>query len=108
MAQTIAVVDYGMGNLRSVVKALEHVAPKNDKVLLTSRPDEILAADRILFPGQGAAKDCMKALAETQMDEVIHKVSREKPFLGICMGMQVLMEHSQENQGIDCMGLYEG
>lgn len=107
MAQTIAVVDYGMGNLRSVVKALEHVA-EDQNVILTDNPEQILAADRILFPGQGAAKDCMKALDTSGMGEVVLQASKEKPFLGICMGMQVLMHHSQENEGTDCLKLYDG
>lgn len=107
MAQTIVVVDYGMGNLRSVVKALEHVA-EGDRVLLTDSPEQILKADRVLFPGQGAAKDCMKALQSTGMGEVVLQAAKEKPFLGICMGMQVLMGHSQENDGIGCLNLYDG
>lgn len=107
MSQTIAVVDYGMGNLRSVVKALEHVAER-DKVILTDNPDAIFGADRILFPGQGAAKDCMKALDDTGMGEVVLQAAKEKPFLGICMGMQVLMDHSQENEGVACLSRYEG
>lgn len=107
MSQTIAVVDYGMGNLRSVVKALEHVA-EGDKVILTDNPDAIFGADRILFPGQGAAKDCMKALDDTGMGEVVLQAAKEKPFLGICMGMQVLMDHSQENEGVACLSRYEG
>lgn len=108
MAQTIAVVDYGMGNLRSVVKALEHVAGPADSVVLTSDPKQILQADRILFPGQGAARDCVGALADTGMGDVVLEGAKTKPFLGICMGMQVLMQHSQENGGTDCLGLYEG
>lgn len=108
MAQTIAVVDYGMGNLRSVVKALEHVAGAEANVVLTDDPDQVLRADRILFPGQGAARDCMVALDETGMGEVVLEAARNKPFLGICMGMQVLMEHSQENGGVDCLGMYQG
>lgn len=108
MAQTIAVVDYGMGNLRSVVKALEHVCAAGDSVLLTSDPQEILTADRILFPGQGAARDCMRALDDTGMGQVVMEVAQTKPFLGICMGMQVLMRHSQENEGVNCLGMYPG
>lgn len=107
MAQTIVVVDYGMGNLRSVVKALEHVA-EGDRVVLTDSPEQILKADRVLFPGQGAAKDCMKALQSTGMGDVVLQAAKEKPFLGICMGMQVLMGHSQENDGIGCLNLYDG
>lgn len=108
MIQKIAVVDYGMGNLRSVVKALEYVAEGNAQVLLTDEPDVIGAADRVVFPGQGAAKDCMRALTETGMDDVIREAAASKPFLGICMGQQVLMNHSEENGGTDLLGLYAG
>jgi len=108
MSSTVAVVDYGMGNLRSVSKALEHVTADNQKVIVSSNADEIANAERVVFPGQGAARDCMKHLKELQLDEVVLRAAHEKPFLGICMGMQVLMAHSEENQGIKCMGLYAG
>lgn len=104
---TIAVVDYGMGNLRSVAKAMEHVA-EGQAVVVTSDPVEIENADRIVFPGQGAARDCMQELSDRNLNQVILQVAREKPFLGICMGMQVLLSHSQENGGVDCLGLYPG
>ncbi len=108
MTQKIAVVDYGMGNLRSVMKALEHVAQGDAQVLLTDKPEVIGAADRVVFPGQGAAKDCMRALTETGMDDVIREAAATKPFLGICMGQQVLLNHSEENGGTDLLGLYTG
>jgi glutamine amidotransferase len=106
--QTIAVIDYGMGNLRSVVNALEHVADKNHKIELTSDPDQVMQADRVVFPGQGAAGECMRAIDEYELRETIISAASNRPFLGICMGMQVLIEHSEENQGTDCLGLYEG
>jgi glutamine amidotransferase len=105
---TIAVIDYGMGNLRSVAKALEHVAPAGTHIEVTSSPEMVFSADRIVFPGQGAARDCMQELKSRGLDEVVMEVSRQKPFLGICMGMQVLMEYSEENQGTDCLGVYRG
>lgn len=105
---TIAVIDYGMGNLRSVAKALEHVAPPGTRVLVTDAPDAVRAADRVVFPGQGAAGDCMLELRHHALTEVIPEVAREKPFLGICMGMQVLMDFSEENDGTACLGLYPG
>ena len=108
MTRKIAVVDYGMGNLRSVVKALEHVAGDDAEVLLTDRPEVIGKADRVVFPGQGAARDCMRALAVTGMDEVVREAAASKPFLGICMGMQVLMTRSEENDGTTLLGLYPG
>jgi len=103
----IAVVDYGMGNLRSVSKAMEHVA-EGQSVIVTSSPDEIHNADKIVFPGQGAARDCMQELSDRKLDQVVLQAAAEKPFLGICMGMQVLLAHSEENNGVDCLGLYSG
>ncbi len=108
MSSAIVVVDYGMGNLRSVSKALEHVVDANQHVIISSNADEIASAERVVFPGQGAARDCMKHLKDLQLEDVVLQAAREKPFLGICMGMQVLMAHSEENQGIDCMNLYQG
>ncbi len=108
MSSVIAVVDYGMGNLRSVSKALEHVVADNQRVLVSSNSDEIANAERIVFPGQGAARDCMAQLKDLKLDEVVLQAASEKPFLGICMGMQVLMAHSEENQGVNCMNLYPG
>jgi glutamine amidotransferase len=108
MSSTIAVVDYGMGNLRSVSKALEHVVSDNQHVIVTSDADDITSAERVVFPGQGAARDCMKHLKDMKLEEVVLHAAREKPFFGICMGMQVLMAHSEENRGIDCMNLYPG
>jgi glutamine amidotransferase len=106
--QSIAVIDYGMGNLRSVVNALEHVADKKHKIELTSDPDRVMQAHRVVFPGQGAAGDCMRAIDEYDLRETIIDAANSRPFLGICMGMQVLIEHSEENQGTDCLGLYPG
>ena len=108
MSSVIAVVDYGMGNLRSVSKALEHVAADNQQVIVTSDADEIARAERIVFPGQGAARDCMKHLNDRALAGVVLQAAHEKPFLGICMGMQVLMAHSEENGGIKCMDMYAG
>lgn len=104
----VAVVDYGMGNLRSVSKAAEHVADNNTKILVTSKPEDIESADAIIFPGQGAAKACMNALLDTGMIHPIQKAAKEKPFLGICMGLQVLMSHSDENDGIECLDIIKG
>lgn len=108
MSAVIAVVDYGMGNLRSVSKALEHVATDKQKVVVTANAKIIANAERVVFPGQGAARDCMKHLADAKLTDVVLQAAHEKPFLGICMGLQVLMAHSEENQGINCMNLYAG
>ena len=91
----IAVVDYGMGNLRSVSKALEHVAP-NKNVVVTSQAQDILDAGRVVFPGQGAMPDCMRELESRGLREVIVQAAASKPFLGICIGLQLLFEHSEE------------
>ena len=104
----VAVVDYGMGNLRSVSKAAEHEASNNTKIVVTHNPAIIEDADAIIFPGQGAAKACMQALNDTGMIHPVQKAAQEKPFLGICMGLQVLMSHSDENSGIACMDVIPG
>ena len=105
--KTIAIIDYGMSNLSSVVKAIEYIAP-NEKVIVSSNAEEIDNSDKIIFPGQGAAKNCMRSIYEKKLDEVIKKNSKEKPFLGICMGMQVLMDFSDENDGTQCLNIIEG
>ncbi|MCU0971078.1 MAG: imidazole glycerol phosphate synthase subunit HisH [Gammaproteobacteria bacterium] len=107
MARRIVVIDYGMGNLRSVSKAVEHVAG-DAEVLVTDDPGLIASAERVVFPGQGAARDCMRAIGEHQLRRAVLEAAQTKPFLGICMGMQVLLQHSEENGGTDLLGLYEG
>ena len=92
---SIAVVDYGMGNLRSVSKALEHVAP-GVEVAVTADPEAILAAERIVVPGQGAMPDCMRNLAASGALEAVVQALRDKPFLGICLGLQMLFERAEE------------
>jgi glutamine amidotransferase len=91
----IAVVDYGMGNLRSVSKALEHVAPDTE-VSVTSNPDDLYAADRVVFPGQGAMPDCMREVDARGLRSAVVAAAQEKPFLGICIGLQMLFERSEE------------
>jgi len=107
MGQRIAVLDYGMGNLRSVSKAVEHVAG-DAEVKVTDDHHYIAAADRVVFPGQGAARDCMNAIGNHHLNQAIVEALGNKPFLGICMGLQVLMQHSQENNGTDLLGLMPG
>ena len=106
--QTIAVIDYGMGNLRSVTKALEHVVGNDQPVILTSSQQQVADADKVVFPGQGAARDCMRAIDEHVLRDTVLQAARGKPFLGICMGLQVLVQHSEENGGTDCLGLFPG
>ncbi|MFZ1344928.1 imidazole glycerol phosphate synthase subunit HisH [Thiothrix eikelboomii] len=104
----VAIIDYNMGNLHSVGRAVTHVAPAETQIAITADPDFIRHADRIVFPGQGAARDCMRELETRGLTEVVREVAKTKPFLGICMGMQVLMDFSEENGGVECMGLYAG
>ena len=99
--KTVAVVDYGMGNLRSVSKALEHVAP-GAEVQLTADPEKILCAERIVVPGQGAMPDCMRQLAASGARAAVVEATRAKPFLGICIGLQMLFERGEEG---DAAGL---
>ncbi len=108
MPQQVAIVDYGMGNLRSVQNAVDSVASAGDKIFLSNDPEQLMTADRIIFPGQGAAKDCMSALQQTGMQQVVLELAKTKPFLGICMGLQVLMSYSDENGGTNCVGMYPG
>ena len=92
---TVAIIDYGMGNLRSVAKAIEHVAPGHD-VFITSDPARVTAAERVVFPGQGAMPDCMRELDARGLRPAVLAAAAEKPFLGICIGQQMLFEHSAE------------
>ncbi len=102
----IAVIDYGMGNLRSVSKAVEHVA-SGKSVVITSDPKVIQNAERIVFPGQGAMPDCMRELDARNLRDAITHAAVNKPFLGICIGMQLLFEHSEEGD-TPGLGLFKG
>jgi glutamine amidotransferase len=103
---TVAIVDYGMGNLRSVAKAVEHVAP-TAKVIVTANPADLSVADRIIVPGQGAMPDCMRELKARQLADAVIKMAATKPFLGICIGQQMLFEHSDEGD-VAGLGLFPG
>ena len=102
----IAVVDYGMGNLRSVSKAVEHVAA-GKSVVITSDAKVIQNAQRVVFPGQGAMPDCMRELNQHGLREAIIHAAANKPFLGICIGMQLLFDHSEEGDTAG-LGLFKG
>ena len=95
MSISIAVIDYGMGNLRSVSKALEHVAP-GAEVRVTSDAAVVMRAERVVFPGQGAMPDCMRELDAMGLRAAVLEAARTKPFLGICIGLQMLFERSEE------------
>lgn len=105
---TVVVLDYGTSNLRSVAKALEFVADKNHQVIVSDKPEQILAADRVVFPGQGAIGQCMTSLKDKGLDNVIRKCINTKPFLGICLGLQSLMDESDEDGGIKGLGIIPG
>jgi imidazole glycerol-phosphate synthase subunit HisH len=102
----VAVVDYGMGNLRSVSKAIEHVAP-GKIVSVTSDPDIISQAERVVFPGQGAMPDCMREMESRGLHEAVTTATKNKPFLGICIGLQMLFERSEEGNAAG-LGLLAG
>jgi imidazole glycerol-phosphate synthase subunit HisH len=103
---TIAVVDYGMGNLRSVAKAIEHVAP-HSRVLVTSDAADLEAASRVVFPGQGAMPDCMRELDARGLRQAVLRAAATRPFLGVCIGLQMLFERSEEGD-VAGLGLMPG
>ena len=102
-----SVIDYGMGNLHSAHGALQTVAP-DTTVLVTSDPETILKADHVVLPGVGAIRDCMAEIRAQGIDQVVAEVRKSKPLLGICVGLQAMMNRSEENGGVDCMGLFPG
>ena len=104
---SVAIIDYGMGNLHSIAKALEHVSGKQ-RVVVSSDREQILSADRVVFPGVGAIRDCMSELQKTGLDEVVIRAAADRPLLGVCLGMQALLDSSEENSGTDCLGLFSG
>lgn len=104
---TVAVIDYGMGNLRSVCKAIEHVAPQA-RVRLVASGAEVRAADRVVFPGQGAIVGCMRALEQDGMRAAVLEGLRTKPFLGLCLGLQALYATSEEGGGTSGLGVLPG
>ena len=105
--QTVAVIDYGMGNLHSVAKALEHTRVPV-RLQVTRDADQIYKADKIIFPGVGALRDCMNELRTLGLDEVLRQCATTKPFLGICLGMQALLDSSEENEGTEGLGIIPG
>ena len=105
---TVAVVDYGMGNLRSVSQAVMHVAAGTGlDVVVTQRPEEVMAAERVVLPGQGAMRDCMRELHDSGLKDAVLHAAANKPLLGVCVGMQMLLDHSEE-QDTPGLGLIAG
>ncbi len=106
--QTVAVIDYGMGNLHSAASALSHVAP-DAEVIITADPQRVHDADRVVFPGVGAIRDCMAEINRLGFGQLLKaQLAQGKPVLAICVGMQALMDSSEENGGVDCLGILPG
>ena len=110
--KTVAVVDYGSGNLRSVSQAVQHVAQGSGyEVIVTSRAQDVLDAERVVLPGQGAMPDCMRALAESGLQDAVLHAAAHKPLFGVCVGMQMLLDKSDEGPlaaGTPGLGLIHG
>ncbi len=107
MAEAIGVIDYGMGNLHSLGKALQRVSSAS-RVVISYDPEELLACDRLVLPGVGGVKACMQELRRLELNELVVEAARSKPMLGICLGMQVMLEWSEENGGVPALGLFPG
>lgn len=114
-SKTVAVVDYGMGNLRSVSQAVHAAAAGSGyTVLITSHPEQVRAAERVVLPGQGAMPDCMRELTDSGLEESVREAADGKPLFGVCVGMQMLLDHSQEGRKNDAgrgtpgLGLFAG
>ncbi|KPF61676.1 imidazole glycerol phosphate synthase subunit HisH [beta proteobacterium AAP51] len=106
--KTVAVVDYGMGNLRSVSQAVMHVAAGTGlEVVVTQRPEDVFAAERVVLPGQGAMRDCMAELQRSGLKDAVLHAAANKPLMGVCVGMQMLLDHSEE-QDTPGLGLIPG
>lgn len=108
MAASVAVIDYGMGNLHSVASALEHAGA--GEVVVSHDPEAIARADHVVFPGVGAIRDCMAEIRKQGCDQLLFDALNDghKPVLAICVGMQALMDHSEENGGVDTLGVIPG
>ncbi|MFA5983863.1 MAG: imidazole glycerol phosphate synthase subunit HisH [Methylococcaceae bacterium] len=105
---SVAIIDYGMGNLHSIAKALQHAEPAT-KVLISADPAIILAAERVVFPGVGAIRDCMQALNDTGLAAIVRETAAsKKPLLGICLGMQALLTDNEENNHSQCLDIIPG
>jgi len=104
----LAIIDYGMGNLHSVASAIKHVSPDTD-VIVTSDRQAVKNADRVIFPGVGAIRDCVAEIRRLEIDKLVAaEIASGKPVLAICVGMQALMQESDENGGVTCLGHFDG
>ncbi len=105
--RAIGVIDYGMGNLHSLGKALERVC-STTRVEISYDPDVLMKCDRIVLPGVGGVKACMNELRRLELNEMVLEAARTKPLMGVCLGMQVMLDHSEENGGVDALGIIPG
>lgn len=103
----IGVIDYGMGNLHSLGKALERVS-SSGRVVVSYDPEELMKCDRLVLPGVGGVRECMKELRRLELNDMVVEAAKTKPMLGICLGMQVMLEWSDENDGVPALGLFPG
>lgn len=106
MRQTVAVIDYGSGNLHSVAKAVEHAG--SHQVIVTSDATTIAAADRVILPGVGAMGDCMSGLQERELDTAVLDLIGSKALMAVCVGMQILTEYGEESSGVHALGIFQG
>ncbi|MES0874993.1 imidazole glycerol phosphate synthase subunit HisH [Sinimarinibacterium thermocellulolyticum] len=107
MAASIGVIDYGMGNLHSLGKALERVSGAS-RVIVSYDTEVLKHCDRLVLPGVGGVRECMNELRRLELNQLVAEAAREKPMLGICLGMQVMLEWSDENGGVPALGLFPG
>ena len=105
--QAIGIIDYGMGNLHSLAKSLERVGDSH-RVEISYDPEKLMKCDRLVLPGVGGVKGCMKELQRLELDQMVREAAASKPLLGVCLGMQVLLDRSDENEGVDALGLIPG
>ena len=105
--EAIGVIDYGMGNLHSLVKSLERVASSR-RVTVSYDPETLLKCDLLVLPGVGGVKACMKELRRLELDELVQEAAKTVPLLGVCLGMQVMLDRSDENEGVPALGLIPG
>jgi glutamine amidotransferase len=103
----VGVIDYGMGNLHSLGKALERAAG-GSRVVISYDPETLLKCDRLVLPGVGGVRECMRELQRLELNQLVVEVARKKPMLGVCLGMQVMLDWSDENGGVPALGLFPG